>query len=837
MEAPSYYDSETFVEKTGMASTSNSVPKKFSIPIIKPSATAPSLTPKSYPYRSLPGPTAVRLLRILPGNVKDQSFEAHLQEPIKCSMEIADLSNYPEYDALSYTWGDPMVFYRDVDDVLPLGEWSKPTFEIECDGNQVSVTANLYAALLSLRCIASLSRFQNVASDMAQLSYQKPKYIWIDALCINQSDLDERAAQVSIMHRIYSGCQSVIAWLGGEDEAAVDAWEIMNIFCSRWQASPMLFQPLGHLSLNDNRLYDILDIPPIDFRQWGNLYSFLNRSWFKRAWVVQEMGLAKNGLLLIGLKMCSIDLPLMMLEILRQTRWIDQLHRLGERSIKLDDNLFRKEEGKLLPTVLQHLCPLYRSQPTNHWDHNVFLQIANVIAGFGIEKGAVKLKEGANPLPLRDLLFLFRSTEASDPRDKIYAFLGISKEFSDFSRPPPIGKSGIVPSYQRSVEKVYVDAVKYMISSSADLKALSLVEDASFRKNRALPSWVPDFSAEGYPNPIDDNSPLPWNASEGLGPTLLPSSADGILDIRGIHVGDAEELADFDANSSTMIGDLSDFLNKLPEVSEISRPNITQKLKDYILLAEVYEDTDMEERQARAAALQHQDVAESTTFRQSRLEVFWRTLLTDRFKGHYPAPAACGRTLNFMRRKEINDLQAEVVESFSSGDSSNVRQKIGVVGSHYTTWKKLSSLDPGIVLPGLPPEFSRFLEALSTANEGRSSVDRGPIAFMAHSNAMRLSLRYMDQAMAVEMKRRMRLSSFARKLFRMNTGHLGNGVKSMRVGDQVWVFAGASMPFLLRPLNGRFYQVVGEAFVHGIMHGEAVPKANVDQAAKVISLV
>lgn len=58
---------------------------------------------------------------------------------------------------------------------------------------------------------------------------------------------------------------------------------------------------------------------------------------------------------------------------------------------------------------------------------------------------------------------------------------------------------------------------------------------------------------------------------------------------------------------------------------------------------------------------------------------------------------------------------------------------------------------------------------------------------------------------------------------------LGNGPVSLEIGDQLWIIAGADIPLLLRPLSNGKYQLVGQAYVHGIMHGEALQGQNVPQ--------
>lgn len=59
-----------------------------------------------------------------------------------------------------------------------------------------------------------------------------------------------------------------------------------------------------------------------------------------------------------------------------------------------------------------------------------------------------------------------------------------------------------------------------------------------------------------------------------------------------------------------------------------------------------------------------------------------------------------------------------------------------------------------------------------------------------------------------------------RRLFRTRDGYLGTGARSLRAGDEVWILHGAGVPFVLRMRPNGNYQLIGEAFVYGIMHGE-----------------
>jgi hypothetical protein len=137
-------------------------------------------------------------------------------------MKVIDLDTEPDYEALSYTWGDPLVFYRNEDGNAAPDEWYKPSYNNICNGHPVSVTANLSTALLARRNVATKltgSDGDKWAKELEKTRYRRQEHVSIDAICINQMDLAEREAQVSIMARIYSQATVVNAWLGREDKS------------------------------------------------------------------------------------------------------------------------------------------------------------------------------------------------------------------------------------------------------------------------------------------------------------------------------------------------------------------------------------------------------------------------------------------------------------------------------------------------------------------------------------------------------------------------------------------------------------------------------------------
>ena len=104
----------------------------------------------------------IRILHLLP-------HDGDSDAPIKCNLRVASLDHNPEYEALSYVWGN-----------------KGSLVDIQVSDRTVGVTKNLYSALQRLRLT------------------DKTRPLWVDQLCINQWDMEEKEQQVRLMRRIYT---------------------------------------------------------------------------------------------------------------------------------------------------------------------------------------------------------------------------------------------------------------------------------------------------------------------------------------------------------------------------------------------------------------------------------------------------------------------------------------------------------------------------------------------------------------------------------------------------------------------------------------------------------
>jgi len=165
-----------------------------------------------------------------------------------------------EFEALSYVWGD-----------------QSKTTGIYLQNTVVEVTQNLWLALRRVRC-------------------DKPRLIWVDALCIDQENLQERNKQVTIMREIYQMADKVLIWLGEEAENSHLIFKHLNEwkkYCEDYRA--------GRVESRDPMFNEShLNPPQYQGRTRTAFHRLCKRPWFFRSWVIQEVSLAKNAIMMCG---------------------------------------------------------------------------------------------------------------------------------------------------------------------------------------------------------------------------------------------------------------------------------------------------------------------------------------------------------------------------------------------------------------------------------------------------------------------------------------------------------------------------------------------------------
>ncbi|TVY38286.1 Heterokaryon incompatibility protein 6,OR allele [Lachnellula occidentalis] len=391
-------------------------------------------------YDPLPDLQSIRCIVILPGIGS---------EIVSCQLDVISLGESYSFQALSYVWGNP-----------------NPPQYIECDGILKSVTPNLLAALRSLR------------------SETEVRWMWIDALCINQLDLAERSQQVLLMRRIYTEADGVIVYLGDDDNGqAAIALDLIKK-ASDHHVKDMAQNSGFSLHLGET---EAKDFPPLvkDNPAWNAVSWFLDLPWFGRVWVLQEVAF-QEATMMIGKS---------------EIEWRDVAKAIVWLQAK---------------SCLRNSCDRWRSERL------------------------ISIEIAATPnIGLFEILATSADFEASDPRDHVYALLGLAKN-SDTIMSSPL----LRPDYTKTLKQVNSSLVRYFLQNSGDgqanLDILSLVTSRGSDPDvvEDLPSWAPRFHGKFFGNTRLAQGQISetWRASKCLAVQLLESEDENSLILQGLKI-------------------------------------------------------------------------------------------------------------------------------------------------------------------------------------------------------------------------------------------------------------------------------------------------------------
>ncbi|KAK8075395.1 heterokaryon incompatibility protein [Apiospora hydei] len=150
-------------------------------------ASVPSLLP--HKYQPLPDDAQTRILELQPST-------GGTAAQLCCRLRNFDVYGDTEYQAVSYAWGEP--------------RFTEPL--VVDDDYYLMTTPNFRDALLRFRLP------------------DRPRRLWVDAVCINQKDEKEKGRQIPFMSMIYSGATRVLVWLGDYPRAADSIWELEQLW-------------------------------------------------------------------------------------------------------------------------------------------------------------------------------------------------------------------------------------------------------------------------------------------------------------------------------------------------------------------------------------------------------------------------------------------------------------------------------------------------------------------------------------------------------------------------------------------------------------------------------
>ncbi|VUC36766.1 unnamed protein product [Clonostachys rosea] len=354
------------------------------------------------PYPSALGADEFRLICLEAASSSD--------DPIHLMLEVYSLESCPEYETVSYTWtgenGDSRL--------------CKPIY-----------IGKYWDVLLQTNNCWEMLRFMRPR--------RWPRLIWVDAICINQSNILERNMQVAIMAKIYSACSRVVVYLGPQI-----AWPLHDRHPRRRRLHELesgTVKPDSAPSQQTSR--SIQDVrqpssPP------QKLSELLKLRYFSRIWVIQELLLARSIVIRVG----DVDF------------WAD----VGMTSHFL---------SKL---------------PNWNWGATSAAWVQHISKG----RGSVT--------DLKELLSLTSLSQATDPRDRIFALLGIMPVSSPAAPENKqnltiLSRADFQADYSLSCQHVFIGLFAYCL---INLKQSNILYHATCLSSdrRHFPSWTPDWTAK-----------------------------------------------------------------------------------------------------------------------------------------------------------------------------------------------------------------------------------------------------------------------------------------------------------------------------------------------------
>lgn len=350
------------------------------------------------------------------GQIRLLTIDQTANEPFRLSLNHHPYDARLEYDALSYAWNPSDEATR------------QPQVQVRCNAASFELSSNLYQAIKSL----------------AILNISRP--IWIDYICIDQTNIEEKEWQLPLMGQYYSRAKMVWIWLGqahGHTDSAMEAMAGLALKLPTLRVS----QPVTDAWLLHN------DLPLSSDSLWDGIDDIYTREWFNRLWTMQEFVLAARTTFICGLEVAT------MAQLVTVAR---EFLRLGLVAVSRRDRI-----------------PHVGYKDGYHF------------STFDSRYREAKDDNGNISLHLALQLGRFKKARNSKQHDRVYALLGLLS---------PVITAEIPISYDLSWWEMYIEVGKVSLKTSDHFDLLTQCQSAWRPKD--LPSWCPNFSAENEAAPF-----------------------------------------------------------------------------------------------------------------------------------------------------------------------------------------------------------------------------------------------------------------------------------------------------------------------------------------------
>lgn len=411
------------------------------------------------------------------------------EEPLNCKLSVHALTDVPAYTALSYAWGDP-----------------KDTRAVVVNGKIMQATTNLVDALLQQR-------------ELGLCLW------WVDALCINQEDGAEKAEQIRLMATIYERASSVIAWTGLADATTSETFNTMAEICALGWTLTSFHHLFDHANLSmysfpqliqkgDDLVVALRDDSTLKPGDLGRILTFFRRPYWTRLWTVQELCLAHGPRVACGPYSTSwkiVGMAAVLLSTIHYARLSD--------TRELHDPEF------------QALCAPFNARLCS-W------------AGPRAAPISARLRDTTDrKLAIWDLFDLTcndTNLQATDPKDRIYAILGLMTEAE---------RDAFTGDPQASCTDLYVQATMHMLARYGPRVFTLSTPACQTVPSLNLPSWVVDWTCakdridrgRDYVVPLRDPYPCRRSTSNTL---ILQAALIGSILTAIPFAGELDEVRD-----------------------------------------------------------------------------------------------------------------------------------------------------------------------------------------------------------------------------------------------------------------------------------------------------
>lgn len=688
---------------------------------------------------------------------------------LKCRLTPVAVDTLPAFKALSYTWGPP-----------------------EKEHNLFIEAPHIESE--SMKSVQSFRSFQITASLDCALRHlrhdQEDLVLWIDQICIDQTNNEEKDEQVLLMSTIYARADEVLIWLGpaGDDsDKIMDAWQAVGEAARSWgletyltrERLPILWSMMtlpdeadkGELAEKARALHTLCrdsatcflgKTEPsslaalqdeegaerqIDLGVLKAMLAWYRREWFTRVWVMQEYALNKTPIFVCGDK------------------------HVEARLVVLARQIF-----DYVPT-LQVLFPAIESIPSSQDKQAVVSGLlSDAVQPFALAHARHhKYLEGTNPG--NSLLDLLRRLyvddkdvvfKATNPRDRVYGLLGLAVDARELGIKPNYSDS--LGSIDAAVAAAYANATRAIIQKTSphvpDEYLLDILSLAQHPKNvtteleKALPSWAPDFWHIKPPfcdRLITPVRPPPFFCAAGPSrkPHILVTTDDRVLGLEGVVVDEIIAVGEpwLGTPRRSEWQAYQTYFNDVSECCEMSAKAMQSR------------------PEAGNAGL---DPVYPTGGARRREEAFWRVLIGD-----------IELTADDQSPQRATEPTCEAVRQFAeSNDLMRRLQDVALISS--TPQTEVAEWSAELKARFTEPRFS----------QGKTLDSR--------------------------------LQSMAKKRpFVTKIGYVGMAPWVGQVGDIIVVLFGAEVPFVVRPAAGfpdMYYRLLGEAYCDGIMDGEVLSR-------------